>query len=170
MNLFILRHGIASDPGEDGLPKDLKDADRPLSAKGKQRMWRITEAMRTMELTFDAVVSSPLLRARQTAQTVTEALELRRKLLLTDHLAPTGNPKLLIDQLNAKGPRAKNILLVGHEPYLSELIALLIAGSPTVMIDLRKGGLAKLEVEKLRFGRCATLGWLLTPKQLGLMK
>ena len=79
MNLFILRHGLAADFGDPGLPKDLKDADRPLSAKGKQRMWRITEAMRTMELTFDAVVSSPLLRARQTAQIVTEALELRRK-------------------------------------------------------------------------------------------
>ena len=52
---------------------------------------------------------------------------------------------------------------------LNELIALLIAGSPTVMIDLRKGGLAKLEVEKLRFGRCATLGWLLTPKQMKLI-
>ncbi|MEI7807535.1 MAG: phosphohistidine phosphatase SixA [Verrucomicrobiota bacterium] len=170
MNLFILRHGIASDPGEDGLSKDLKDADRPLSAKGKQRMWRITEAMRTMELTFDAVVSSPLLRARQTAQIVTEALELRRKLVLTDHLAPAGNPKLLIEQLNAQYSRAKNVLLVGHEPYLSELIALLIAGNTTVRIDLRKGGIAKLEVEKLRFGRCAALAWLLTPKQLGLMK
>ncbi|MEI8289226.1 MAG: phosphohistidine phosphatase SixA [Verrucomicrobiota bacterium] len=170
MNLFILRHGIASDPGEDGLAKDLKDADRPLSTKGKQRMWRITEAMRTMELTFDAVVSSPLLRARQTAQIVTEALELRRKLVLTDQLAPTGSPRLLIEQLNAQSPRAENLLFVGHEPYLSELIALLIAGNTTAMIDLRKGGLAKLEVEKLRFGRCATLVWLLTPKQLERMK
>ena len=170
MNLFILRHGIASDPGEDGLSKDLKDTDRPLSAKGKQRMWRLTEAMRTMELTFDVVVSSPLLRARQTAQIVTEALELRRKLVLTDQLAPAGNPKLLIEQITAQSPRAKNILLVGHEPYLSELIALLISGGTMALIDLRKGGLAKLEVEKLRFGRCATLAWLLTPKQLGLMK
>ncbi len=170
MNLFILRHGIASDPGEDGLPKNLVDAERPLSAKGKQRLWHITAAMRQMELRFDAVVASPLLRTRQTAQIVTEALALRRKLILTDALAPNGNPKLLVEQLNVLGSRAKNILLVGHEPYLSQLMAWLLAGNTTVMIDLKKGGLAKLEIETLRYARCAKLGWLLTPKQLGLMK
>ncbi len=170
MSLFILRHGIACDPGEDGLPENLPDARRPLSAKGRQRLSRATKAMQAMELKFDAVVSSPLLRALQTAQIVTEALDLRRKLILTDHLAPDGNPKLLIEQLNEPGLRAKNILLVGHEPYLGKLIALLIAGSTTAAIDLRKGGLAKLEIEKLRYARCATLAWLLTPKQLERMK
>ena len=169
MNLFLLRHAIASDPGEDGLPKNLPDADRPLSAKGRQKFGRTTEALRAMELKLDAVVSSPLLRARQTAQIVTEAFELRRKLILTDHLAPEGSPKLLIEQINDLGPRVKNILLVGHEPYLSRLISLLIAGSTTAAIDLRKGGLAKLEIEELRYARCATLAALLTPKQLGLM-
>jgi phosphohistidine phosphatase len=170
MNLFILRHGIASDPGEHGLAKDLPDAERPLSAKGKQKLWRITEAMRTLDLKFHAVVSSPLLRARQKAQIVTEAIEIRRKLILTDELAPAGDPKALLDQINKLGPRAKNILLVGHEPYLSRLIGLLIAGNTTTSIDLKKGGLAKLEVEQLRFARCAELAWLLTPKQLELMK
>ena len=170
MNLYLLRHGLASDPGEHGLPKDLPDAERPLSAKGKQKLWRITGAMRALELKFDAVVSSPLLRARQTAQIVAEAFELRRKLILTDDLAPAGDPKALLDQLNKLGPRAKNILLVGHEPYLSRLIGLLMAGNTTAAIDLKKGGLAKLEVEQLRFARCAELAWLLTPKQLELMK
>ena len=169
MNLFILRHAIASDPGKDRLPKNLPDADRPLSSKGQQKLWRSTEAMRAMELKFDAVVSSPLLRARQTALIVTEAFELRRKLVLTDHLAPEGSPKLLIEQINELGPRAKNILVVGHEPYLSRLISLLISGSTMAAIDLRKGGLAKLEIEELRYARCATLAALLTPKQLGLM-
>ena len=169
MNLFILRHGLASDPGEDGQPRDLKDAERPLSPKGRQRMRHITAAMRTLQLKFDVVATSPLLRARQTAQIVTEALELRRKLVLTDNLAPAGSPQLLVEQLNELGPRAKNILLVGHEPYLSRLIALLVAGNTMAAVDLKKGGLAKLEVEKLRYARCATLAWLLTPKQLGLM-
>ena len=170
MNLFILRHGIASDPGEDGLPKILADAERPLAARGKQRLWGVTRAMRKMDVTFDAVVSSPLLRARQTAQIVTEALELRRKLILTNELAPDGSPKALIEQLNELGPRAKDILIVGHEPYLSQLMALLVTGGTTAVMDLRKGGLAKLEIEKLRYARCATLAWLLTPKQMALMK
>jgi phosphohistidine phosphatase len=170
MNLYILRHGIASAPGEDGLPKTMPDAERPLSAKGKQRLWGVTGAMRKMEIAFDAVVSSPLLRARQSAQIVTEALDLRRKLVLTDHLMPDGSPKLLVEQLTTLGPRSKDILLVGHEPYLSKLMAMLLAGDTDAAIDLRKGGLARLEVEKLRHDRCATLAWLLTPKQMLLMK
>ena len=86
MNLFILRHGIASDPGEDGLPKKLPDAERPLSTKGKQRLGDVTWAMRKMELDFDAVISSPLLRARQTAQNVIEALGSKHKIILCDQL------------------------------------------------------------------------------------
>ena len=170
MNLYMLRHGIACVPGEDGLPKDLKDAERPLSAKGRQRLWGVTGAMRKLELEFDLVMSSPLLRARQSAQIVTEALDLRRKLVLTDHLAPEGSPDALFEQINDPHRRIKNVLLVGHEPYLSKLIAWLVTGSSAGSIDLRKGGLAKLEVEKLRYARCATLMWLLTPKQMMLMK
>jgi phosphohistidine phosphatase len=170
MNLFILRHGIASDPGEDGLPKNLPDAERPLSVKGKQRLWSVIKAMQTLDLEFDAVISSPLLRARQTAHSVVESFEIRRKLVWTDHLAPAGNPKSLIEQINQLGPRKKNILLVGHEPYLSQLVAWLIAGNTTAAIGLKKGGLAKLEIEKLAYARCATLAWLLTPRQLALIK
>ena len=60
-------------------------------------------------------------------------------------------------------------MLVGHEPYLSRLIALLTAGETGVAIDLKKGGLGKLEAESLHYGRCATLVWLLTPRQMELM-
>src|SRR5438552_566295 len=135
MNLFILRHGLAAVLGEPGLPKELTDADRPLTAKGKQRLWRTTEAMQARELKFDVVISSPLLRAMQTAQIVTEAMELRKKLILTDHLAPGGSPKSLIEQINELGPRVKDVLLVGHEPYLSKFIALLAAGNTSASFD-----------------------------------
>jgi len=171
MNIFILRHGIASDPGEDGLPKKLPDAERPLSTKGKQRLGEVTWAMRKMELEFDAVLASPLLRTRQTAQMVTEALGWKHKVILSDHLAPEGSPKSLIEQVNGLHAPVKNVLVVGHEPYLSRLIALLTTGGTTALIDLRKGGLARLDVEKeLRYARCATFRWLLTPKQMALMK
>ncbi|MDR3457208.1 MAG: phosphohistidine phosphatase SixA [Verrucomicrobiae bacterium] len=169
MNLYILRHGSASDPGENGLPKNLPDADRPLSTKGKQRLGDVTWAMRKMELDFDAVLASPLLRTRQTAHMVTEAMGARRKIVLSDHLAPEGSPKALIEQVNGLHS-PKNVLLVGHEPYLSRLIAVLTTGGTTALIDLRKGGLARLEVEDLHHARCATFRWLLTPKQMSLMK
>jgi phosphohistidine phosphatase len=169
MNLFILRHAIALNAGEDGLPKDLPDADRPLSKEGKEKLLRSCAALREMKLNFDAVLSSPLLRAKQTAQIVAKELKLKSKPVQTAQLAPDGSPKLLIEQLLETGVTAKNILLVGHEPYLSQFISLLISGSTTAAIELKKGGLAKLEVRHLGYARCATLAWLLTPKQLRQM-
>jgi phosphohistidine phosphatase len=170
MNLFILRHGIAANPGEDGLAADLPDEKRPLTAKGKQRIWRTTEALQAMEISLDVVVSSPLLRAQHTAQIVCEAMDLRRKLVLSNHLAPKGSHRLLIAQINEWEGKFKDIMLVGHEPALSGLIALLISGGTTVAVDLKKGGLAKLEISgHLRYGQCAHLAWLLTPRQLAMM-
>jgi phosphohistidine phosphatase SixA len=59
---------------------------------------------------------------------------------------------------------------VGHEPDLSRLISLLIAGEESITIDFKKAGLCKLEIVKIRHGRCATLGWLLTPGQMKCMR
>jgi phosphohistidine phosphatase len=164
MNLYILRHGLAV---ERGTPGYKKDSDRPLTAKGKRRMWQIAEAMQAMELNFDVILSSPFLRARQTAEIVAETFELRKKLAFTEALTPDGNPKLLVEQLNKL--KVKDVLLVGHEPYLSQLIGLLVSGNTNIAIDFKKGALCKLEAETLRCGRCATLAWLLTPRQMMLM-
>jgi phosphohistidine phosphatase SixA len=58
-------------------------------------------------------------------------------------------------------------VLVGHEPFLSGLISVLLTGKPGMKIDFKKAALCKLSVEELRFGDCASLCWLLTPRQLG---
>ena len=166
MNLFLLRHGLAVDSSKPGFKKD---ADRPLPPKGKQRLWRVAEAMEEMDLEFEAIISSPFVRAAQTADIIAEAFEIRKKLSTSDHLTPNGNPKLLLEHLNQLEPAPKGVLLVGHEPYLSQLIGLLVAGNTNALIDLKKGALCKLEIENLRCGRCATLAWLLTPKQMLLM-
>ena len=166
MNLCLLRHGLAVDRSKPGYKKD---ADRPLTPKGKQRLWRVAEAMEEMELDFDAIITSPFLRATQTADIIAEALELRKKLSITEHLTPNGNPKLLLEHINQIKPAARDVLIVGHEPYLSQLIGLLVAGNTNALIDLKKGALCKLEIETLRCGRCATLAWLLSPKQMTLM-
>ena len=60
--------------------------------------------------------------------------------------------------------------MVGHEPDFSELISLLVTGQTGASVALKKGGLAKLEIEKIRDGKCATLAWLLTPTQMKLMR
>jgi phosphohistidine phosphatase len=166
MNLYLLRHGIAVDPSAPGFSKD---AERQLTPKGKRRLRQIANAMDVLKISFDVILSSPYVRAKQTAEIVAKSLKRLKQLKFSDELTPGGNPKLLIQQLNELQPKPKNILLVGHEPYLSKLIALLTTGNTNMEIDLKKGSLCKLEAESLRYGRCATLVCLLAPRHLVLI-
>ena len=166
MNIYLLRHGIAAEPGALGIKTD---AERPLIPKGEQRLREAAAAMDKMGLSFDEVISSPYLRAKQTAEIVAKYFKLQKNLMFLDDLIPGGNPQALIRQLNGLKPAPENILLVGHEPYLSRLIALLSSGSPTATIEMKKGGLCKLEIKTLRLGACATLAWMLTPGQMKLI-
>ncbi len=166
MNLYLLRHGIAVDPS---VPDFANDAERPLTPKGKRRLLQIAGAMAALKISFDVILSSPYVRAAETAAIVARSLKRRKQLKFTDDLMPGGNPKMLIQLINDLRPRPKNILLVGHEPYLSKLIALLTAGNTNMEIDLKKGSLCKLEAESLRCGRCATLVSLLAPRHMALM-
>jgi len=167
MNLFILRHGIAVERDPVSFPDDSR---RPLTLKGEDRLRTISEAMKALELSFDHLFSSPYRRASQTAEIVATAFGLKKVLEFRDELTPEGDPKALIRYLGKLEPTPQNVMLVGHEPYLSSLISQLISGEAAAGIDLKKGGLVKLEIEEqLRFGPCAKLAWLLTPKQMALM-
>lgn len=167
MDLYILRHAIAkaqtgSNPGPD--------SQRPLTVEGVEKMRQGARGMRAMELEFDLILSSPFVRAKHTAEIVANLFELSGKLELSATLAADGNPKDLIEELKRKYAKRKSVLLVGHEPYLSRLISLLVSGSTSLPIELKKGGLCKLSVDTLVYGRCATLEWLLTPRQLRKLK
>jgi len=159
MEIYVLRHGIAVNRGTPGYKKD---SDRPLTPEGEEKLHQIAKAMLAMELKFDLILSSPYLRSKQTAQLV--AAELDEEITLTDLLTPDGNPLELIRELNDEKPQS--VLLVGHEPYLSGLISVLVTGESKASIELKKGGLCKLSADRVAYGQCATLNWLLTPKQL----
>ena len=166
MEIYILRHGIAVEPGTAGYADD---SERPLTSKGERKLTRITEAMKAMELSFDRILSSPYVRARQTAEIVAEAFGAAKKLDFSDHLTPNGSSKKLIEFLNQIEPLPNSVLLVGHEPHLSGLISRLVSGNVALALELKKGGLCKLTTGSLKYGRCATLEWLLTPRQMALM-
>jgi phosphohistidine phosphatase len=164
VKLYILRHGDAAAHGD---PR-YKETERPLTPKGIRRTKLLAHALRQMEISFDAIFSSPLTRARQTADIVQRGLHLTaKKLSLTDHLAPSGSMENLVQDLNALGPASKNVLLVGHEPYLSGFISLLCVGGPDLLLELKKGALCRLETDVPSCSRCATLEWLLPPRLLG---
>jgi phosphohistidine phosphatase len=164
MDIYILRHAIAAEP-----TPGQSDFDRPLTPEGKKKLQRITKACRNLDLSFDRVISSPYVRARETAEMVTAALAPRRKLELWDSLGAEGNPREFIVELRKLRPAPQSVLVVGHEPYLSSLIALLVCGSTHALITLKKAGLCKLATDSLQPARCARLEWLLTPRQLVLM-
>ena len=166
MNLFLLRHGIAADFGEAGITKD---SERPLTSEGIAKMKRITAAMLAMELDFDVILSSPFLRARETAELVVRMMKLQDRLKLDPGLACGGDMREVVRRLATSKPAPESALLVGHEPDLSRLISLLVSGDTGFPVTMKKGGLCKLSADPLLYGRCATLEWLLTPKQMALM-
>jgi phosphohistidine phosphatase len=164
MKLYLLRHGDAVETGD---PK-FKDAERPLTPKGIQRTKQLAHALQQMEISFEVVLSSPLTRANETAETVIRGLDFTGKLELTDSLSPFGSMENLVSQLNTLRPVPENVLLVGHEPYLSGFISLLCTGGPGLALTMKKGALCRLEVESPTCGKCATLEWLLPTRVLGL--
>jgi len=166
MKIHVLRHGIAVMRGEFNVEKD---SGRPLTPKGKLQLRQTGATMKKMGLRFDLILSSPYVRAKQTAEIVAESLKLKKRLKFSDALVPDGDSENLIRQLNESKPAPEKVLLVGHEPYSSRLISLLTTGREDLMMDFKKGGLCKLEIGKLSHGRCGTLVWLLTPKQMKLM-
>jgi phosphohistidine phosphatase len=163
MDLYVLRHAIAVERGTPGF-KD--DSQRPLTDKGEKKMKQIAEGMLTLELSFEVILSSPFIRAKQTAKIVADVFSGKKKLEFTPHLEVGGDPKKLIDHINEKHGSDSSILLVGHEPYLGSFISMLIAGTYNLSMTMKKGGLCKLRVATLCYGRCAMLEWLLTPRQL----
>jgi phosphohistidine phosphatase len=166
MEIFILRHSQAVERGTPGFEDD---SVRPLTPKGRSQLRQNCAALRKLKLKFDLIFSSPLVRARQTAEIVAAELKHRKPLRLTASLRPGGARKKLLAELKALPASLEKVLLVGHEPDLGELISLLVTGKTGAGFALKKGGWAKLEVERLSGGQCATLAWLLTPKQMQAM-
>ncbi len=157
-NLYILRHAIAVPRGTP----DIEDELRPLTKDGRQKMKAIADGMRALGLKFDRILSSPYVRAMQTAEIVGQVFN--QEVRAFKPLIPTTDHRQLVNSLARV--HESSLLLVGHEPHLSEFISILISGNPHAQIELKKGGLCKLRVDLLTYGQCATLEWLLAPAQL----
>ena len=163
MELYLLRHGLAVVRGKRGFEDD---SARPLTARGRRQLRKTVPVVTRLAGKFDLILSSPYLRARQTAEIVARELNLKKRLKFSNALAPGGSPAVLLRQLGREKPAPEKLLLVGHEPDLSRLISVLICGNQQLQLDFKKGGLCKLEAEKLCAGKCAKLAWLLTPRQM----
>jgi phosphohistidine phosphatase len=163
MDLFLLRHGIAVERGDPRFPCD---ADRPLVPRGRKKVQRVAEFLRRLELSFDRVLTSPWVRARQTADIICQELALKGKLHESELLIP-GQPSLDVAQLvRLAGREPRVILLVGHEPGLSTLAANLLTGGEGLEIRMKKAGLCRITLDESAKGQKAVLEWLLAPETL----
>ncbi len=152
--VVLMRHGIAEDAAADR-----KDEDRALTPEGHVRVKEIARGLKRIFRKVDAIYSSPLVRAMQTAQRVAKAYDL--EITRTDALRPGAKPKEL-QALLAKS-KARRILVVGHEPNLTDNVRALAALGKSARIDLKKGGCCGV---RLHADGSAVLEWVLPPRVL----
>ena len=159
LQLYLIRHGVAAERGED-YPDDSK---RPLTNSGINRLRKEAKALDALEIGFDHIVASPLVRTRQTADVFAETLKSKPSVSVSDALAPAGTPAAVIQELG-KHMRKGRIALVGHEPNIGELTARLI-GARTPF-EFKKGGICRIDFEILPPKGTGQLRWFVTPRLL----
>jgi len=163
--LYIMRHGIAVDRGSAGFSDDTK---RPLTPEGKKKMKEISSGLVRLGFDVDWIVSSPLIRSAETADIVAEELGARVPKDFCDALRPGGSPEVLITFL-AKHDNRKRVLVVGHEPDLSELAARLIGAGRHANLAFKKGGCCLITFDEFPPKSPGQLIWWLTPRLLRKM-
>jgi phosphohistidine phosphatase len=157
MIIYFLRHGLAEDRA--GWLAD--DTQRPLTKEGNEKLAQSAELLTRLSLGLDLIVTSPLVRAFQTAQIVAQRLDIVDKLIQDERLAPGFDLPRLSEVLTAH-PGVETLMLVGHEPDFSETISDLIGGGRVVC---KKGGLARVDVAS-QSPLSGELIWLMPPKLL----
>lgn len=156
MQIYFLRHGIAFDRAPDGT-----DRSRALTPEGISHMEQEAAGLKQLGVSVDLLLTSPFVRARQTAEIVGPLLG--REPQIEPALSSGMTPQALIAVLEQQ--QAQSVMVVGHEPDLSEAISFLIGGG---MIAMKKGGLALVELWPGT--PRGVLHWLLAPKILRALR
>ena len=160
IEIYLVRHAIAAKRG----PRYPDDRERPLTASGITRFRRGIEGMVEMGVVIDLILTSPLARARGTAELLVAGLAPTPKLDVLDALAPGGSLRSVVEAVTARAARARRLALVGHEPDLGELAARLLRARG--VIEFGKGGVALIELDGALPSGPGTLRWLLPPRAL----
>jgi phosphohistidine phosphatase len=160
MKIYVLRHGIAEDQRAGK-----SDAARKLTAEGKQKLLRVLELARGTGVSVSLILSSPLVRAVETAELAAELLRYQGRIVQTEALLPESTPQSVWEQVRArKGESA--VLLAGHEPLLSAVVAHLL-GAPSLRVDFKKGAMVRVDCDRLSGEPDGVLKWMLTPGLAG---
>jgi phosphohistidine phosphatase len=157
--LYLIRHGVAAERGEN-YPDDTK---RPLTNEGVQKLRKEAKALVALDITFDVILTSPLVRTRQTAEVVAGAFRNAPPIVNMPSLAPGSSHNAIIEELS-KQQRRHRIAMVGHEPGIGELAGRLIGVRRP--LEFKKGAICRIDVAALPPTGPGQLKWFLTPKIL----
>jgi phosphohistidine phosphatase len=157
--LYLVRHGRAEERGE-AWPDDSK---RPLTTEGKSSMRKAARGLVRLDVVFDLVLSSPFVRARQTAEIIVDAYDDKPPLVFIESLTPNGTFQAVLADLE-KHARRSRIAIVGHEPSLGELAARLSGLRRPIVF--KKGAVCRIDVKSLPPAGPGALRWLVTSKIL----
>jgi phosphohistidine phosphatase len=158
-SLYVIRHAIAAERGAE-YPDDTR---RPLTDDGISRFRKVVAGLEELEVEVQIVLTSPLLRARQTADLLSKGLRGHPSVVETRALSPGATDKDLMTELR-RYARRSSIALVGHEPHLGEAAARLVGCAGR--FDFRKGGVCRIDVEDLPPSGPGRLQWFASPKIL----
>ena len=159
LELYLIRHGVAAERGDD-YPDDSK---RPLTTAGISRLRKEAKALDAMDIGFDHIITSPLVRTRQTADAFAETLKTKPSVSQSDALAPAGTPVAVIQEIGKHSKKGR-IALVGHEPNIGELAARLIGAKAP--LEFKKGAICRIDFDVLPPKGTGQLRWFVTAKML----
>jgi phosphohistidine phosphatase len=161
IELYLVRHAIAVERGTT----EVSDDERPLTPQGRKRMRQIARGLRRLGIGPDRILTSPLPRALETAEIVAADLGMADRLETCDALRADRDATAIRDWL--LGRSEDRLLIVGHNPGLSELLGLLVAGlANTSVCELKKGGVAALSA---RDEGAFAIDWIAPPRLLRLV-
>ncbi|CAA9556180.1 MAG: hypothetical protein AVDCRST_MAG88-1127 [uncultured Thermomicrobiales bacterium] len=169
MQLYLLRHGDAADRVTGGYERD---EDRPLTEKGREEARRAAAALANLGVAVDLLLTSPLLRASQTATLAAERLRPRRGPERSAAFAPGRRPEETLDALRSyegedtEPDAPRRVVLVGHMPDLGNLAGWLVWGRGDLTVTLRTGGLCRIDLPGRPGAARGELRWLLPPALL----
>jgi phosphohistidine phosphatase len=161
MNLYLIRHAEAVALGGS----IIRDADRPLTERGIEDSRNVGKALGRLDPGITIVLTSPLRRARQTAENIAAVLKGHVVPRVTERLAPGFRVKALLEELRTVG-QASGVVMIGHQPDLSMTIGNLIDGQSHTSIAMPPGSVARIRMSGAGPPAEAHLQWLLTPELL----
>jgi phosphohistidine phosphatase len=166
MELYVIRHAIAQQLGRKN---DFMDEKRALTTEGRERMCEVVKGLRRVGVELDLILTSPLVRAVETAEVISTGLGLsNQEIEQTGNLAPGASTEDLFAEIK-RHTGAESIALVGHQPDLGEIISKIVQGNGSLAIELKKGSVCCIKVTETVPTLRGSLMWLFAPKHLRML-